>query len=119
VLQIKNLQLIIAEYKVSSYSLETIRLNIGYAVRKWAHYDLAATYAFLEDKSNAYEYLVEVDKRDLYPLWWMDLAKFDPMFKSIREEEQFQKFLQNMEAKYQAEHEKVRLWLEENDSNDF
>jgi hypothetical protein len=109
VLQIKNLQLIIAEYKVSSYSLETIRLNIGYAVRKWAHYDLAATY----------EYLVEVDKRDLYPLWWMDLAKFDPMFKSIREEEQFQKFLQNMEAKYQAEHEKVRLWLEENDSNDF
>jgi hypothetical protein len=86
VLQIKNLQLIIAEYKVSSYSLETIRLNIGYAVRKWAHYDL---------------------------------AKVDPMFNSIREEEQFQKFLQNMEAKYQAEHEKVRLWLEENDSNDF
>jgi hypothetical protein len=59
VLQIKNLQFIIAEYKVLSYSLETIRLNMGYAVRKWAHYDLA-----------------EVDKR-------------------------------------------VRLWLEENDSNDF
>jgi hypothetical protein len=55
VLQINNLQLIIAEYKVSSYSLETIRLNIGYAVRKWAHYNL---------------------------------AKFDPMFNSIREEEQ-------------------------------
>jgi hypothetical protein len=35
------------------------------------------------------------------------------MFDSIRSEERFQKILQNMESKYQAEHERVRKWLEE------
>jgi len=37
------------------------------------------------------------------------------LFDSIREEERFQKILLNMEAKYQAEHERVRKWLEEQD----
>jgi hypothetical protein len=38
---------------------------------------------------------------------------YDPLFDSIRSEERFQKILQNMEAKYQAAHERVRKWLEE------
>jgi len=46
-------------------------------------------------------------------LWWVSLAKHDPLFNSIRNEERFQKILQNMEAKYQAEHERVRKWLVE------
>ncbi|MCJ7448347.1 MAG: hypothetical protein MUO72_11710 [Bacteroidales bacterium] len=50
---------------------------------------------------------------NFYPLWWISLAKHDPMLASIRNEERFQKILQNMEAKYQAEHERVRKWLEE------
>jgi len=51
---------------------------------------------------------------NFYPLWWIILAKHDRLFASIRNEERFQKILQNMEAKYQAEHERVRKWLEEN-----
>ena len=35
------------------------------------------------------------------------------MFPSIRNEERFQKILQNMERKYEAEHERVKKWLEE------
>ena len=35
------------------------------------------------------------------------------MFAGIRNEERFQKVLQKTEAKYQAEHERVRKWLEE------
>jgi len=50
---------------------------------------------------------------NFYPLWWISLAKHDPLFENIRSEERFQKILQNMEAKYQAEHERVRKWLEE------
>ena len=50
---------------------------------------------------------------NFYNLTMMSLAKHDPLVASIRNEERFQKILQNMEAKYQAEHERVRKWLEE------
>ncbi len=46
-------------------------------------------------------------------LWIVWDIKNDPLFDSIREEERFQKILQIIEAKYQAEHERVRKWLEE------
>ena len=41
--------------------------------------------------------------------------KNDPLFDSIRDEPEFQQIVRDMEAKYQAEHERVRQWLEEND----
>ncbi len=37
-----------------------------------------------------------------------------PFFDNIRDDPEFQKILTDMKAKYQAEHEKVRKWLEEN-----
>ena len=42
------------------------------------------------------------------------LKKSDPLFEKIRHEERFQQIVKNVEAKYQAEHERVRQWLEEN-----
>jgi hypothetical protein len=47
------------------------------------------------------------------PLWWLTYLKYDPLFDSIRNDTEFQQILRNMEAKYQAEHERVRKWLEE------
>ena len=41
--------------------------------------------------------------------------KNDPMFDSIRDEPEFQQIVRDVEAKYQAEHERVGKWLEEND----
>jgi TolB-like protein len=96
------------------YSENSIKLNRIISQRKAAQYDLAATYAFLGKREMAYQYLNEFDKQNSYPLWWVSLAKNDPLFGSIRNEEQFKKILQNMESKYQAEHERVRKWLEEN-----
>jgi TolB-like protein/RNase P subunit RPR2 len=94
---------------------ESIKLKRPYALWKNAQYDLAATYAFLGDKNKAYGYLDEVNTLNFYELWWISLAKNDPLFTSIRNEERFQKILQNMEAKHEAEHERVRKWLEEQD----
>jgi TolB-like protein len=98
------------------YSEESIKLGRWIAQWKAADYDLAATYTFLGDKVKAYHYLDEFDKLNFYPLWWISLIKHDPLFASIRNEERFQKILQNMEAKYQVEHERVRKWLEEQDN---
>jgi hypothetical protein len=58
-------------------------------------------------------HLNEFNTMSFYPLWWVSLVKHDPLFNSIRNEERFQKILQNVEAKYQAEHERVKKWLEE------
>jgi hypothetical protein len=43
---------------------------------------------------------------------WIIYLKYDSPLASIRSEERFQKLLKSYEAKYQAEHERVRKWLE-------
>ena len=80
---------------------------------KIAQYDLAAVYAFIGDKVKAYQYLDDFNNLNIYPLWWISYAKHDPMFDSIRNEPAFHQIVKEMEAKYQAEHERVRKWLEE------
>jgi TolB-like protein len=95
------------------YGEESIRLGREYALNKTAHYDLAGVYAFLGDKVKAYQYLEELNKVSVYPLGGMTYAKFDVLFDSMRNEERFQKVFSNVEAKYQAEHERVKKWLEE------
>ncbi|MFC2126351.1 adenylate/guanylate cyclase domain-containing protein [Bacteroidota bacterium] len=93
--------------------MNMIRLNRPYATHKRAHYDLAGVYVFLGDKEKAYQYLDEFNKKRCYFIWEINLANTDPLFTSIRDEERFQQVLQNMEAKYQKEHERVRVWLEQ------
>ena len=96
------------------YDEESIKL--GRDIAQWgsAYYDLAATYAFLGDKVKAYKYLDELNNTmNFYPLYWVILAKHDRLFASIRNEERFQKIIQNMEAKFQAEHERVGKWMKE------
>ena len=39
----------------------------------------------------------------------------DPLFNNIRDNPEFQQILRNVETRYQAEHERIRQWLEEND----
>jgi tetratricopeptide (TPR) repeat protein len=95
------------------YVEESIRLGRVYSQNKNASYDIAATYAFLGDKEKAYQNLDEFNTMDFYSLMLISFVKNDPLFASIHNEERFKKILQNMEAKYQAEHERVRKWLEE------
>jgi len=97
--------------------LRSIDLNRPYARRRlYAYYDLAAVYAFRGEKDKAYENLRIFNRNKRMPLWVVDAIKIsDPLFDSIREEPEFQQIVRDIEAKYQAEHERVRQWLEEND----
>jgi tetratricopeptide (TPR) repeat protein len=95
------------------YCEESIKLNRFYSQQKHAHYDLSAIYAFLGDKEKAYQHLDELNTMNYFDLRLINWVKDDPLYASIRNEERFQKILQDMEAKYQAEHERVRKWLEE------
>jgi len=81
----------------------------------YIYYNLAAIYSFLGDKEKAYETLRLLNQRQRMPLWAASYIKDDPMFESIRDESEFQQILAEVEAKYKAEHERVRKWLEENE----
>jgi TolB-like protein len=99
--------------KQIEYGEESIRLNRSIAQLKAAQYDLAGTYTFLGEKEKAYKNLEDWSQMNTFPLWWVTLFKNDPLFNNIRNEQRFQQITHDVEAKYQAEHEKVKKWLEE------
>ena len=76
-------------------------------------YDLAGVYAFLGEKDKAYENLRIYIQKPIENNWGLNIIKTDPLFDSIRDEPEFQQIVKDQETKYQAEHERVRKWLEE------
>ena len=93
------------------HSLENIRLNR--MIFGSDHDVLAQVYSILGEKEKAYHYLDEFNKKSFFSSWDLHDVKRNPMFNSLRDEERFQQIMQSMEAKYQREHERVRVWLEE------
>jgi TolB-like protein len=92
---------------------ESLKMGRWYSINFTANYDLAGVYAFMGDRDKAYENLRVLTRIPVYPIWWVELIKEDPLFDSIKDEPEFQQIVGDVEAKYQAEHERVRKWLEE------
>jgi len=64
------------------------------------HYDLAAQYAFVGEKENAYQilkYMVEEKDLECWMVWWM---QYDPRFEAIRQEAEFKAIAQRQEERY-------------------
>jgi len=101
--------------KQIEYSLAMINLNRLWAQYYFPYYDLAGVYAFRGEKESAYENLRAFNELKEVPYWMVVLIKRDPLFYSIRDEPEFQQIVRDVEVKYQASHERVRQWLEEND----
>ena len=78
-------------------------------------YDFASIYAFLGEKDKAYENLRMFTQRETFNLFHVTIINNEFLFDGIRDEPEFQQIVRDVEAKYQAEHERVRQWLEEND----
>jgi hypothetical protein len=89
-------------------------LNRHYTADIFSFYYMAALYAFQGNNEKAYENLNQVNNRQGLPLWMVNVMSNDPMFDNLREEPQFQQILHDVESKTQAEHERVRHWMEEN-----
>ncbi len=84
----------------------------------YVYYDLAALYAFGDERVKALDNLKVFNQkmeREIIGLWKVTQIKNDPLLDNIRDEPEFQKIVGEMEARYQAERERVRQWLEEND----
>lgn len=97
-----------------NYCLEAIEKQRDFAQSSRAYYDLAAVYAFQGKTEKAYQLLDEFIKNKTFPLWWVNLAKDDPLFEKIANEKRFNELLVQMEKKYLAEHERVKKYMEEN-----
>jgi len=69
--------------------------------------------AFIGDRVKAYESLQIFNRKPRISSWMVSLIKTDPLFDNIRNEPEFQQIARDIEAKYQAEHERVKKWLEE------
>ncbi len=98
-----------------NYCNKSIELGRLDAKLLYSNYDLASVYAFRGEKDKAYENLRIFNQRQRMSMWVVGLMKDDPLFESFREEPEFQQIVRDVEAKYQAEHERVKKWLEEND----
>jgi TolB-like protein/AraC-like DNA-binding protein/Tfp pilus assembly protein PilF len=81
---------------------------------KYEYFDLASIYAFRGEKIKAFQNLrMFINKSQMATLSSVTDIKTNPLFNNIRNESEFQQIVKEMEAKYQAEHERVRKWLEE------
>jgi TolB-like protein/Tfp pilus assembly protein PilF len=95
------------------YSNRSIELKRSWAQKLYTYYDLAGVYAFRGEKDKAYKNLRIFNQIQRVPFWMTMFIKTDPLFDNIRNEPEFQQIVRDVEAKYQAEHERVRKWLEE------
>jgi len=98
-----------------NYCNEIIALGRAHSQQRLSFYDLAGIYAFKGEKDKAYENLRIYNQRERMQLWMVKVIMIDPLFDNIRDEPEFKQIVREVEAKYQAEHERVRQWLEEND----
>jgi lipopolysaccharide biosynthesis regulator YciM len=95
----------------NSQHVNKLDRDLKYPMR--SDYDLAAAYAFKGEKEIALKNLRIYSQAPQILLGMLNMIKNDPLFDNIRNETEFQTILKDLEAKYQAKHERVRKWLEE------
>ena len=76
------------------------------------YYLLSGIYAIKGEKDKAIDNLKIFNQKQKVSLMWLFYVKNDPSFDSIRDEPEFQQIVKEIEVKYEAEHERVRKWLE-------
>ena len=81
--------------------------------RFYSYWNLAKVYSIMGDKRKALDNLKMLKNRKTNSLWLVTCLKNYPFFDFIRVEPEFIDVLKVVEAKYQAEHERVGKWLRE------
>lgn len=76
---------------------------------------LAAIQAFRGEKEKALENLKIFSAKKSMPIFDPAYIEHEPFFDKVKDDPEFQAIFQEIEAKYQACHERVGQWLEEND----
>jgi TolB-like protein/AraC-like DNA-binding protein/Tfp pilus assembly protein PilF len=109
-----NGNLEMADYYLEQ-ALEKLNKNIELHRGTASIFKRASLFAFLGMKEEALKDLTEY--YDLEGIHYDNLNRMihTPLFDNLRDDPEFQQILHSMEVKCQAEHERVRKWLEENE----
>jgi hypothetical protein len=91
--------------------LKDIESNGIDAQQLYSYWDLAKIYSIMGEKRKALDNLKMLKNRKTVPCLMVTYAKFHPFFDNIRDEPEFTEVLKDMEAKYQADHERAGKWL--------
>jgi tetratricopeptide (TPR) repeat protein len=84
------------------------RINTGSGYT--GHYDLARVYAMLEDPEQAVHWLqVAIDRG--WPFYYTEMGRTDPMLENLHGNEDFERIMDDLKAKLDAEREWVREML--------
>jgi len=103
------------EYYVNDQiSLANLWIERGISDYEGNYLRLAQVYAITGEREKAIANLRLFDQYG-HTSVHVHFLKGNPMFESIRNESEFQQIMADMDAKYQAEHGRVRQWLEDND----
>jgi tetratricopeptide (TPR) repeat protein len=97
--------------KLVDFSDKLLKSNIDTDTNFWI---LAAIFSLRGEQKRAMEYFNKISINGFITgASILDLEK-NPCFNNIRSNERFQEILNTAKSNYQKEHEKVRIWLEEN-----
>lgn len=99
-----------SEYYSAKYKMERLG-NSSFE----DHLAMVGLHVLRGEKGKAYEILRRFNQLKIIPLYMITSIKSDPVFSSIRNEAEFQQIVRDVEARYLAEQERIRKWLEEND----
>jgi TolB-like protein/Tfp pilus assembly protein PilF len=77
-------------------------------------YLLAQIFSLIGEQKKAMEYFNKISINLLRQDWMILEMEYNPLFQNIRSNERFQEILNTSKSNWQKEHEKVRIWLEEN-----
>jgi tetratricopeptide (TPR) repeat protein len=102
-----------ADYYISEQiTLANLWIERGIAGYEWNYLRLAQVYAMKGDREETLAYLKLFDQYGATSVHTQFIRGY-PMFDPIKDEPEFRKIMDHLEARYQAEHERVRQWLEE------
>jgi tetratricopeptide (TPR) repeat protein len=104
----------------AEYYFDAVRNNwyrayeVGrYWERYGTHYVIAGIRVLEGNCDEAIAHLKIFSQKKLIDYWWLFYFKNDPCFDPIRNDQEFKQIESDVEASFRAEHEKVRMWLEE------
>jgi TolB-like protein/lipopolysaccharide biosynthesis regulator YciM len=76
---------------------------------------IAGVYTLKGESDKAIEYIRSIDSNSLMPRWHFVILEADPSLEGIRSNPEFQIILNRLKSIWQEEHDKVEVWLEENE----
>ncbi len=96
---------------ISSDSIVRNNRNNGQVIN--SYFDLACIYSFRSEISNALKYFKTYSQTKNCELWRLTEVKHEPLLDNLRNNSEFQQYQKDLESKFQAEHERIRKWLED------